>query len=606
MFRSLLLGLVFLFLSCAQVLAATTTIPFEDLGQQNDLTLVGPNPRFALFIPVYPGLKSVRIHVPLRLSPVMDGRSTITVSVNDRILSTATLQSMGANPSVDQTIDVPSGTRSALQITIVGRFFEKGDVCFDLDTDNFWMTVSHAGALTVTTETLGRRPSIRDFLSDYGGRIAVVLPGDASADLQAQALRLAYFLHQGNRWRHVAVSLVDRRDPSARNIFLGSFQSALELRGTDLYANGDGVAILQRRLQELLITDAVQTATTAPAPPADTHEESFDGIGFPSQTLTGTGELPFMIPLQFGRLGGMPDDLHLHLALTHTPVVAEERAYVKVMMNGTLVRSFELTPDGVEETYDVPIDRELLLASNDLRVVPTYFYRHNACKGSYPRMTATLLGTSSFSWGTVARQAESIGEFYNLASGRLVVLLGDRTDLHAAFALLDSIGATNTTIRDIDVKPYAGTIPDGFDYAVVAAAPDKLPATGLPLHAGSSDFSVKDRDGGNVAYTARYAQPFGILQVDSAGSPILYASYWKDASAMEGLSRIAPGELAEQTGDVFLFDAEHATYESRAARAPHRAATDPFRKSLILVLVVFAVLLGILLLLTARRARRAS
>jgi Bacterial cellulose synthase subunit len=602
--RFLSLTIVFLLACGSPCLAATNAIPFVDLGYANDLTLTGPNPRFTLFVPVYSQLKSVRIRIPLRFSSVMDPRSTITMSVNDRILSTTTLGAMGANPIFDRNIEVPPGTRGALQIALTGRFFEKGDVCFDLDTDNFWMTVGRGGVLTVTTAALSHAPFVRDFLNDYGGSIAVVAPANLGDGLRDQALRLAYYLHQSNRWRHTVVSLVDRTDPGARNIVLGDFPKALEIRGSDLYANGDGVALLRRRLAELLVTDRVESASNDAKPPDDVREQTFEGLGFPSQTQTGTGELPFLIPLQFARVGGMPDDLHLHLALTHTPVLPEERAFVKVLVNGTLVRSFEFRGDGGQETYDVPIGPDVLRGSNDVRIVPTYFYRHDACKGSYPRMTATLLGTSSFSWGSINRQAESVGDFFNLASGRVAVLLGSPSDLSYAFALLDAAGTINTSIRDIDVKPYDGTIPSGYDYAIVVAAPEQLSGVSLPLSPSASNFALRDGSG-NAAYHAQFAQPFGVLEVDGKGSPALYATYWKDRSATAGLARIAPAELAEQTGEVFLFDAERATYSSNENR-PHYTATDPLRRWLPLVLTVFSVLLITLIVITARRARNAS
>jgi hypothetical protein len=541
----------------------------------------------------------------MRFSPVMDRRSTITVSVNDRILSTRTLADMGANPSIDQTIPVPSGTRGALQIAVTGHFFEKGDICFDLDTNDFWMTVGRAGILTATTQARPHRPYVRDFFHDYGGSLTVVVPANASNDLTGRAIGLAYFLHQINRWRSTSVRIADRPDPGARNLVLGEFPSALEMRGPDLYANADGAATLEHQLEGLLVTDTVETASSEPPGAADTHAQTFEAMGFPSQTLTGTGELPFAVPLAFGRLGGMPADFALHLNVTHTPVVPEERAYVKVMVNGTLVRSFEFRPDGGEERYDVPVSPDLLRASNDVRIVPTYFYQHNACKGSYPRMTASLLGTSSFTWSSVERRSQSIGEFFNLVSGRVVVLLGARTDASYAFALLDALGTVNTSIRQIDVQDYSGGIPSGYDYAIVVAAPERLSGADLPLQSNDQGFTVRDDAAKDVALRAQYAQPFGVLEVDAHGSPALYATYWKDPSVTAGIGRIAPAELAEQSDDLFLFDAERATYSSVADR-PHRTAVDPLRERLLWILILFAVLLLAVLAFTARRARKAS
>jgi hypothetical protein len=220
-------------------------------------------------------------------------------------------------------------------------------------------------------------------------------------------------------------------------------------------------------------------------------------------------------------------------------------------------------------------------------------------------MTSTLLGSSSFSWSAIDRRTPTVGDYFNLASGRVVLLLGSPGDLAYAFSLLDAIGSANTSIREIDVQPYGGTIPSGYDYALVVAAPDKLPASGLPFEPRAGDFTLAgDAPGG--ALRAEFGQPFGLLEVDSQASPALYASYWKDPAVTAGLARIAPSVLTEQTGDVFLFDAERATYSSTTPGRRVPDAVDPLRKALPLLLVVFAVLLALLLWLTSRRARNAS
>lgn len=300
--------------SSLPAIGATNDIALVELGHPTDLTIPGPNPRFTLFVPVYPQLDGIRIRIPLRFSPVIDRRSTISVAVNDRIVSTTTVGAMGTTPVVDQILEVPTGARAAMQVSITGHFFEKGDVCFDPDTSGFWMTVSRFGSLIVTTSE--RRRFIRDFLRDYGGRIDVVAPPSLGNALRYQAVRLAYFLHQSNRWRQTTVTLVDRPGADARNVVLGDFPQSLEMRGRDLYVNRDGVALLQQQFDGMLLTGSVGTPATD-RPNADpAFRQTFEQAGFSSQTLSGTGEMPFMVPLGFGRVGGMPDGLQLHILLT--------------------------------------------------------------------------------------------------------------------------------------------------------------------------------------------------------------------------------------------------------------------------------------------------
>ena len=65
-----------------RVTTVSETIPFADFGYVDDVTMTGPEATFSIYIPVYPNLRSARLHLPLRISPVVDPRSAIQVSVN--------------------------------------------------------------------------------------------------------------------------------------------------------------------------------------------------------------------------------------------------------------------------------------------------------------------------------------------------------------------------------------------------------------------------------------------------------------------------------------------------------------------------------------------
>lgn len=602
------LFLVALLCAPSVALATSTSIPFSELGFGSDESILGPNPKFSLFVPVYPQLRSVHVRIPVTISPLVDRRSTVTLAVNEQPVYTATVASLGKRSIIDRVIPVPAGTRGDMNISLTGRFFRPGDVCYDLESGDFWMRVAHSGAINVQTAPLGRKPFVRDFLRDYGGRIAIVMPAQMDTTQKYSVLRLAYALHQVNRWRHTAVVLSSGYDRSARNIVVGNFSKALEVRGNDLYVNQDGISALGHQLDDLFITNSVSASSYNAAAAAPFRTRTFDDLGLGSQSQTGIGEMPFMIPLAVSQIGGLPSNLRLHIALTHTPLVPEDRAYLKVMMNSTLVRSFEFRQEGGEEDFDVPLDDDVLRSTNDLRIIPTYFNKRGACKGAYPKMTVSLLPSSNFSWDSVRQATPTVGDFYASASGRVVALVSDPSLAPYAFSVLSSLGTVNSAIKQLDVAPFKGSIPAGYDYAIVIAAPDKLAGVGVPLNSDGKAFTI-DAQGGDgnpkALYRAQYSQAFGVLEVAKT-MPVLVATYWKDAAATRGLDQIAPAELAAQTDDIFLFDQEMATYSSTTPHPHAIAKLDPIRQAMVPIIGLFLIALLALIAFAARRARSAS
>ncbi|GAC1407684.1 MAG: hypothetical protein NVSMB6_05730 [Burkholderiaceae bacterium] len=587
--------------------ARPIVIPFSELGYEDDVVLSGPNPKFTVYVPVYPQLRGAHMRVPLQISPLVDKRSTVAVTINERPIYTATVGSMGKNPHLNLPIDIPPGPRTALEIGISGHFFLTGDTCYDLESNNIWMIVKKGSLLSLALAPMVHRPYINDLLHDYAGRIRVVMHDSLAADGKLSVIRLGYYLHQINRWRHVNVSLASTADPSARNIVIGNFPRTLEMRGQDLYANRAGVRILNKQIDDLFVTGAISNGTYDQTAVADSHQRTFDDLGIPTQTLSGVGDLPFMIPLGLSTIGGTPSNLRLHVAMTHTPLVADDRAFLKLFVNNTLTNSFVLQPRGGEEDFEIPIDAELIRSSNDLRIVPAFFSRKAGCKGSYPRMTVSLLNSSKFTWDSLAKDATTVGDFYNMVNGHVVVLVADQTMLQYAFSLLDSLGTGNSAIKTIDVIKYNGEVPKGYDYAILIAPPSKLRGSDPPLVPNGSSFAIVDRSTHKTVYRASHAEPFGILETSQSGTPTLIASYWKDPAVVRGLSGISPAQLAAQRDDIFVFNREQATYSATTANAkPHSPPGNKLRVATVPMLSIFAIFLVLIVTMTARRARSIS
>ncbi len=580
-------------------MAATDTVPFDAFGYRDTILERGPNAALSVFLPVTRGLRTVRLHAPLTISPQVDPRSSILVTANDVPVESISVRSAGRSPTLDVAIPVPANAQS-LSIAIVGRLFILGDICADPRLDDVYFTVSKDASLTVTSDDRLSNDQVADFLNQYGGEFDVVdrASGD---DAQSAVVGLAYRLHQIERWRRVAVRLASTPARGARAIIVGSFPNDLAVRGNELDVTPHGVALLDDRIDRLMIAPKIADATFTPAD-ANQKMLTIDQLGVTTRTLRGSGEMPFDIPLTYGAFGGVPEHLRLHVDLTHTPIRQADRAFVQVLVNNTLIGSYDMTGKNSIERFDVPLDVDAVSSSNVVRVVPTFFYERDGCKGNYPSFTATLNNDTNFQWDGIASRPLSVGEFVRAVSGNVIVLLDDPARRADAFALVSALGTVNAEIRSIEVAPFTGSVPSGYDYAIVIGAGDRVASLGAPLQVTGQNFTIYARDGKTVRYQANYSSPFGVLETTRAnGTPTLLATYWKDPAVLGGISNVQPDDLAAQTDDVMIFNARQATYTNEERRPPEREGSYPIPIWMIIGLFVL-LLLGVAVLAARRKA----
>ncbi len=594
-----LLGLLLVanaFTSAAPAIASTSVVPFDAFGYRDTILERGANASLSVFVPVANGLRSVHLHAPITISPQADPGSSIEVTANDIPVSTISVRSAGRTPTIDVTIPVPHGAKS-LSVAIVGRLFELGGIC-SFPRDDVWFTVSNAARLTVTTNDAQSNDQIADFLNQYGGTFVVVDRGN-NDDSRSAAMQLAYRLHQVERWRRTTVTLGGATGGDTRRVVVGPFPQDAAVRGNELDLTPRGVGLIDDRIDRMLIAPKVLNGAYTPSTDR-TKMLTLDDLGVSTRTLRGAGELPFDIPVTYGAFGGIPQHLRIHVDLVHTPIRAADRAYVQVLVNNTLLGSYDMTGANSTEQFDVPLDVDAVSSSNVIRVVPTFFYERDACKGNYPSFTATLQADTNFQWDSIDRRQLSVGDFIRAASGNVGVFIDDPAHNGAAFALVSALGTVNANVRSIDVKPFGGSVPSGYDYAIVVGAPDKVNALNAPLQINGQDFTIYAHDGKTVRYKADYSSPFGVLETsDAGGTPTLVETYWKDAGTLNAVNRLNPDDLAAQTDNVYIFNSHEATYTDTLARVrEHRndvSLTAP------LVIGLFFLLLLVIVFFASRR-----
>lgn len=579
-------------------LAASQTVTLDQLGIKGDVTGYGSRPALSFYLPVYRSVRAVHFHATLTLSPAIDPNSTLTFSTGATPLWTVSVDYLRKHPSVDIALPLPDPPQHVVDVNVTGSLAHVDDAaCSRFDPSSLYVIVKRGSGFVVDA-----RPdaaTIAGFLETYGGNVTIVVPPGSDMSRKRAAVRLAYEVQQLYRWRHADVRLSSTPDASSRNIVLGSFATDLEARGNELRVGPKGDALLDREIDPLLITTAVDASEIEPesTPPPGPHLTLRD-LGMTTQTTSGAHDV-FSIPFTIGKADGMPNGLRFDAVIAHTALGPTERGTIDLLANGALVDSVPLSTQRGRQDVEFAISPNEIAAANDVRVVVDYNVSRD-CHVAPPALTTTLYDDSNFRWDGTTTYAFSVGDFFRAASGRVAVMIDDDSLIPYAFSLLSTIGSGNTNITSLDVMPVRDTLPTGYDAAIVVAPLDRLPRWNLPLTEDGNQFVL---GGGAPPLVATYRDPFAVLESARVGTtPVLVASYWKDATATSGLSEIGYSTLGSQTDRVFLFRGSTALY---ASTAPVRRE---FSQPLLVRagLPIYAGCIGLLgvVVLVARRKRQ--
>jgi hypothetical protein len=378
---------------------------------------------------------------------------------------------------------------------------------------------------------------------------------------------------------------------------LGDFQTDIALRGNSLEVGANGDALLSREIEPLLITTGVDAAKVPPEAVArDGSRLSLADLGIPAQTQSG-GNPSFSIPFNTGLLGGLPNGVGLTVSLAHTALGPVERGSISLFVNGVLVDSVPLNPDG-RQTADFAIPSSLVASANDVRVRVDYDIARD-CHTAFPNVTTTLFDDTSFRWSSVSAYTFGVGDFFRAVSGRVAVLVDGDRNVPYAFELLSTLGIGNASITTLDVLPFDGHIPKGYDAAIVVAGLDRFPGWPLPLTSQGAQFTLGD---GAPPMSATFTDPFAVLQTARIdGTQTLVASYWKNDAPTVGFPDLGFETLATQTGRAFVFRDGHDLYASTAPRK--REVSQPFVARAGIPIAGAVGLLLFLVIMLARRKR---
>jgi hypothetical protein len=281
---------------------------------------------------------------------------------------------------------------------------------------------------------------------------------------------------------------------------------------------------------------------------------AFGDLGQHLGSASGIGDLAFDLPLKGSVTGGIPQHLAVHAEVRHSALPPGASATLQVLVNGILTGARELDHGAATEAIDVPVPQTRVGPSNSVRILVATDIPPGACTAGLPGVTATLLDSSTFSWSGVVRAPPTIESFVRALNGRVIVLVAPGFT-QAAFHLLGAIGRINAAIAQLDVAPFTGAVPDGYDFALAFVPPDATAAWQLPVRMAAPAFELVNPTDDVRVFAAAATRNVALLQLGAAnGTPLLALSYHGSPAAIGMLEQTQAAQLATQVADVSVAD----------------------------------------------------
>lgn len=529
-------ALVFESSVAARAAVSEVTIPLAELGYREGITAAGVEPSVTFDLPRYASLQMATLHLELHVSKAADPQSTVSVAVNGKTVFERTIGSIGNDARLVVPLEIPPIGAQLFAVTVGGVLRAAGDRCATDSSRKLFLRIGRNSALVLRTLSAG---SAEAFFRDYRGTIDLIGTPD---DLELVAA--PYRIDRLEPWHRVNAGLVVAPLPHHRTVVLS--------RG----------AATTRRGDVLRIAPAAFAALPVPlgqVPVRRAGSVLFGALRQHLGTSTGAGDLAFDVALAGSIVGGVPQRLRVHIAVDHSALSAGTTGTLQVLVNGHLVGARMLARSAGPQTIDVAVPPSSVGPSNSVRVLVATEVPPGACGSGTSPITASLLDSSSFSWSGIERRAPSIESFLTAVNGRVVVLLTPAF-ARAAFHFMGELGKMNSAITQLDVLPYDGHIPEGYDYAIVFASPDRLEGLGLPLRTSAPAFAIMNPIDDVDVLRAGSDTTFALLQLGHVhGTPILALSYHGDPSGIRALELLRVGQLATQISRVTVVATDGAT-----------------------------------------------
>lgn len=566
----------------------TKDFTFQELNiLSEDLVLKGINPRYDFYVPTFPQLSSAEVALRLDFFPYLREDSTITILVNDVPYATYKIKELSPNLIISVS---RKKNKDFAKISLVGNLRISNNVCEDAFSDKIYLTIRKDSQIRFT---YSKYRNSREFILDYNNQYCIdsysLIPVVYHICRQNPIPCKVRFAHEEITCKKIKVADKDR----------------VELINGILYLPRNVNSAFEKELFYSFLEQSQEIKAVNRETAEIMEEISLKKLGISTVTLEGSGSLGYSIPINTSKIGGLPSDLRFKLLIAHTPIHQNDKAELRIYLNGRMIYAYLLEGAGKKSfSIDIPV-RELFYGGNYLTINMVNFTSSDNCFGAVTHSAFTIFEDSYFYWSNLRNEPKTISDFFKNLHGRVALIIKDQSFYSSAAKLVSELGVYNKNIEMLDMNPENIQT---YDFIISFENPEDTKGKIVDLSKG--DFELVNPLTGRILFSSKPEGSFTVITLqDLNRKPLLAFLFYPDPLGLEAMNSYNFPDLLGLSGNVAIATKSFiSAYEvGRKLRVDYEFEKDIFYywdKYKIWVLLFLVIPISLFLLYVYRKLSR--
>jgi hypothetical protein len=454
-----------------QWLSQQRQLSLQKIGYSQPLLLQGVQPYHAIHFPWNKTMAVTGSHlnIGLRVSKSLKADSTVTILAEGVPLITISQHEILEKEFISISLDALEGldVGTTLDVEISGSFRATEDYCVDMRSKSLWLSLDNTTYLQFSQ----KMPfvSARHFFSDPAAtfHFSSFDPSRNSIEAIMRIVGLVGSLSytKDSRIQFVPYSL------AGKNIFVGSFDQDIMVLGSNLFITPDGSKLLTDIVYPALVFSKLNGNPTEVPAKETKNDFSFEMLGYSDRKAQGIGDLVFSTKFSALQLDGWPEKILATILYTHSTVFKDNRSFLRIRLNGSLIESRELFGGGGERVFSFTLPTRAMQAENTLEVVFSYYINNDKCIGTYPEFEVVLQKESFLSVTNYNPTPPlTLSTYPAVFRGKGALLLSALTEEFylPMVRLMEIQGFLQQSIPDVSIAEASQLETGQYDYAILS------------------------------------------------------------------------------------------------------------------------------------------
>ncbi len=372
-------------------LPVTKRITLKELGYQTPVYIWGTRGQRSIHIPwsQISLLRGAKIFFYIRFPKgVFRKPSLLTVYVENIPVRTIPL-----DQPLLQPVEIPLDD---LQKVNIGNFLDikvstfltiTGDICVDDRSGNAWVMLEPFSYFQISSISALR--GLRDTLQNPLNRFNIILPKKLGAEILTGLVNITSLIGSFHPYeRKSLINIGNVYSLQYPNIIIRKMEEDCKIVGRDIFVSPENIHNLIKSFQIAPLNFSTWESVQVKKDESNNSDlvVSFSSLGIYPPALKGIGDMSFSVPFSVATFGRFPSKIVATIIYSHTPVVKNEKAFMKIRFNGNLIASKLLTGSAENYSFSFELPSRQIQTTNNLEVITSYFPDRGECRGSFPEM----------------------------------------------------------------------------------------------------------------------------------------------------------------------------------------------------------------------------